>query len=247
MLFYKVGPSPNKWWGMLTTSFDRGKSWDQAHRLPDGIYGPIKNKPIELSDGDIICPSSEEKQSKPRKPSQWRVHFERTRDLGKTWERGSPINSGRTIQAIQPSILSFGNSRLLAIGRTQQNRLFEIVSKDNGKTWGAMTLGNLPNPNSGTDALTLKDGRHILIYNHAAGYPNKWGGPRTPLNLAISKDGRKWVPSLILENGAGEYSYPAVIQTSDGLVHITYTWNRKRIRHVVIDPVRLAQGPHNTN
>ena len=63
------------------------------------------------------------------------------------------------------------------------------------------------------------------------------------MNVAISRDGKKWQASLVLENGPGEYSYPAVIQTSDGLVHITYTWKRQRIKHVVFEPAKLSISP----
>jgi predicted neuraminidase len=99
-----------------------------------------------------------------------------------------------------------------------------------------MSLTELPNPNSGIDAVTLKDGRHLLVYNHTA-------KGRTPLNLAISPDGTKWEAALVLESEPGEYSYPAIIQTRDGLVHITYTWKRQRVRHVVIDPAQLKTRP----
>ena len=104
-----------------------------------------------------------------------------------------------------------------------------------------MTLGTLPNPNSGTDAVTLKDGRHLIVYNHIGGEPGKWGGKRSPLNVAISSDGRTWQGVLVLEDEPNqEFSYPAVIQTSDGLVHITYTWKRQRVRHVVVDPAQFV-------
>jgi predicted neuraminidase len=56
-----------------------------------------------------------------------------------------------------------------------------------------------------------------------------------PLSIAVSEDGRQWRDILILENQSGEYSYPAVIQSQDGLVHITYTWKRRRIKHVILD------------
>jgi predicted neuraminidase len=90
-----------------------------------------------------------------------------------------------------------------------------------------MTLTDLPNPNSGTDAITLLDGRHLLVSN-----PVTKG--RTPLVVSLSVDGKTWRQVLVLEEQPGEYSYPAVIQTSDSLVHITYTWKRERIRHVVV-------------
>jgi len=91
---------------------------------------------------------------------------------------------------------------------------------------------DLPNPNSGIDGVTLDDGRHLLVYNHV-------GRGRTPLNLSLSKDGRHWEAALVLEKIPGEFSYPAIIQTRDKRVHITYTYKRKNVKHVVVDPQRL--------
>jgi predicted neuraminidase len=133
-------------------------------------------------------------------------------------------------------VLSLGGDKLLALGRTRQQRIFQITSDDSGKSWSEMKLGELPNPNSGTDAVTMKDGRHLLVYNHTP-------KGRSPLNVAVSKDGTTWQAALILENEPGEYSYPAIIQTSDGQAHITYTWKRKKVRHVVIDPAKLVPSP----
>ncbi|MEQ1830220.1 MAG: exo-alpha-sialidase, partial [Pirellula sp.] len=125
-------------------------------------------------------------------------------------------------------------------GRSRQNRVFEIRSSDNGQSWSEMKASPLPNPNSGTDAVTLADGRHLLVYNHVPGEPGKWGGKRSPLNVAISEDSKQWKAALVLENTPGsEFSYPAIIQTKDGLVHITYTWMRKKVKHVVVDPKRI--------
>jgi predicted neuraminidase len=240
MLFYKVGPHPEQWWGELKTSTDGGKSWSAARKLPEGILGPIKNKPLQLENGDILCPSSNETHEKPGK---WFVHFERSSDLGQTWQKIGPVHDGVTIQAIQPSILFLGGDKLLALGRSRMNKVFEVRSDDGGKTWGEMTLGTLPNNNSGTDAVTLADGTHLIIYNHIGGTPGKWGGKRTPLNLAASKDAQTWNAALVLESDPGEYSYPAIIQTKDSLVHITYTWKRQKVKHVVIDPAKLVLNP----
>jgi len=218
-------------------SADGGRTWSAPRRLPEDILGPIKNKPVQLANGDILAPVSTET---PERQSKWAVHFERTRDLGLTWERIGPVNDGEAIRAIQPSILFLGADRLLAIGRSRQNRIFEVESADGGTTWKPMTLGTLPNPNSGTDAVTLRDGRHLIVYNHVPGEPGKWGGKRTPLNVAVSRDGHTWQAGVVLEKDPGEYSYPAIIQAKDGLVHITYTWKRERVKHVVLDPSRLA-------
>jgi predicted neuraminidase len=119
-----------------------------------------------------------------------------------------------------------------AVGRTRQGKVFTVSSGDAGKTWGEMSLLPLANPSSGTDAVTLKDGRHLIVYN-----PVPKG--RTPLTVALSRDGREWKDVITLEDQPGEYSYPAIIQTSDGRVHVTYTWKRQLIRHVVIDPAKL--------
>jgi predicted neuraminidase len=232
LLFYKVGPDPRSWWGLLRTSEDGGKTWSESRRLPEGFLGPIKNKPIQLEDGSILCPSSTEALG--RTPG-WRVHFERTADLCRTWTQTEPpFGDGAAINAIQPSILSHRNGSLQAVGRSKEGKIFQTWSQDGGKTWSPLALTELPNPNSGTDAVTLRDGRQLLVYNH-----NAEPKGRTPLNIAVSKDGKSWQAAMVLESEAGEYSYPAVIQTGDGLVHISYTWKRKRIKHVVVDPAQF--------
>jgi len=233
-LFYKVGPSPQRWWGMVKTSRDRGRTWSEPVRLADGILGPIKNKPVRLADGTIVSPSSTES---PERPSAWRVHFERSTDAGRTWTVvAPPTGSGAAIDAIQPSILVHEDGRLQAVGRTRSQRIFETWSSDRGRTWTPLNLTVLPNPNSGIDAVTLADGRHLVVYNHTT-------SGRSPLNVAVSRDGKTWDAALVLEREPGEYSYPAVVQGRDGMVHVTYTWKRQRVRHVVIDPARLAPVP----
>jgi predicted neuraminidase len=235
MLFYKVGPSPQTWWGVVRTSHDSGRTWSDARRLPAGILGPVKNKPVRLADGTLIAGSSTESVERP---STWRVHFERSTDGGLTWTTVAPPASaeGSRIDAIQPSILVHPGGVLQALGRSRSQRIFETWSRDGGRTWMPIALTSLPNPSAGTDALTLRDGRHLIVYNHTP-------KGRSPLNVAVSADGKSWDAALVLENAPGEYSYPAVVQAADGLVHVTYTWRRQRIRHVVIDPVRLKALP----
>lgn len=243
ILFYKVGPDPRSWWGMMKTSDDDGKTWSAPSKLgespkPGDLIGPVKNKPIQLDDGTIICPSSTEKIEGDG--VKWTVHFELTNDMGKSWEIIGPINDGVEFDAIQPSILRYADGRLQVLCRTEQDVISESWSEDNGRTWSTMKATSLPNPNAGTDAVTLKDGRQLLAYNHTTN-----DGPqpkdRNMLNLAISTDGKEWKPVMTLENVPNEsgYSYPAIIQASDGLVHLTYTYNRESIKHVVIDPAKL--------
>jgi predicted neuraminidase len=232
LLFYKVGPTPDTWWGMLLRSSDGGQTWSAAERLPEKILGPIKNKPELLPTGRLLCPSSEEQPG-------WTVHLEWTSDAGRHWERSSPLNDPAQIEAIQPTILRLGGDKLAILSRTRQGKIAQATSNDGGQTWSAMALLDLPNPNSGIDAITLADGRHLLVYNHVGKRADEWGGPRWPLNVAVSADLIRWQAAAVLETEPGEFSYPAVIQTGDGLVHVSYTWERRKIKHVVLDPTRL--------
>jgi predicted neuraminidase len=233
LLFYKIGPKPSEWWGMLKTSKDGGRTWSKAQKLPDGYIGPVKNKPILLENGQLFCPSSTEGDG-------WKLHFEVTKDFGANWRKIGPLQAKDSIDAIQPSILIHGKNRLQLLARSRNRALVQSWSDDNGETWSPIEKTNLPNNNSGTDAVTLKDGRHVLVYNHVLPPGNLAKGPRTPLNVAISKDGEAWYAALILEDSPiSQYSYPAVIQSSDGLLHFVYTWRRQKIKHVVVDPNKL--------
>ncbi|WP_149193493.1 sialidase family protein [Luteimonas suaedae] len=236
-LYYMVGPNPRQWWGMLTVSSDDGMHWSAPRRLPDGILGPIKNKPLQLPDGRILAPSSSEDGA-----DGWRVHIETSDDNGLHWRRGAALNDPARIGAIQPSLLRHRDGRLQALGRSKQDRVFSVVSNDDGATWGPMTLLDIENPNSGTDAVMLRDGRALLVYNPTLAGEDWWDG-RGVLAVALSDDGVHWRRVLTLEDSPkDEFSYPAVIQTRDGLVHVSYTWKRQRIKHVVLDP-RLLSAP----
>ncbi|MDW7690753.1 sialidase family protein [Flammeovirgaceae bacterium SG7u.111] len=231
LLFYKVGPNSAEWWGMLKKSKDSGQTWRKAYRLPEDILGPISNKPILLPDSTLICPSSTEHNG-------WKVHFESSTDWGRTWAITAPINDKKH-QIIQPSILRHPNDRLQALCRSKSGYILSSWSEDGGKSWSEPTSTGLPNPNAGIDAVTLKNGMQLLVYNHSHKQKNKSKGNRSPLNISISDDGIHWKAALILDKEKGEYSSPAVIQDSQGLVHIVYTWNRQKIKHVVIDPSKL--------
>ena len=236
VLFYKVGPTPQSWWGMRMTSQDGGKSWSKPVKLGEDkaighLIGPVKNPPIELDDGSLLCPSSTEHNN-------WRVHFERSKDGGKSWEVIGPIHNGEKFNAIQPSILRYKDGSMQVLCRTQESVLAESWSRDGGKTWSKPTATTLPNPNAGTDATTLQDGRQILIYNHTvrrAPFPAN----RNMLNVAVSNDGKSWKTVLTLERDKSEYSYPTVIQDDSGIIHVVYTWRRQTVKHVEINPSEL--------
>ncbi|MGH9314238.1 MAG: sialidase family protein [Vicinamibacterales bacterium] len=225
LLFYKVGPNPREWWGMVTTSTDRGRTWSKPRRLPSGFLGPVRNKPVAFGDR-LLCGSSTEHAG-------WRVHMEWTDGRGDQWEKTGPLEPhAEALDAIQPTILAHGGDRIQILARTRQGVIAEAWSTDRGRTWGPLSATVLPNPNAGIDAVRLHDGRFLLAYNHTT-------SGRSPLNVATSKDGSLWRPALVLEEQPGEYSYPAVIQARDRLVHITYTWRRERIKHVVLDPAGI--------
>jgi predicted neuraminidase len=239
MLFYKIGPKPSEWWGVIRTSSDGGKSWSEAKNMPSKDFlGPIKNKPVLLRDGTLMCPSSIEGDG-------WRLRMETSPDFGKTWVMGDTLSRGKNkINAIQPSILFHKDGRIQAIARTRNRALASTFSSDNGKTWSDLELIGLPNNNSGTDAVTLKNGKHMLVYNHVLPPGDLAKGPRTPLNVSISNDGIHWNAALILEDSKiSQYSYPSMIQSSDGMVHIVYTWRREKIKYVKIDPRKLVALP----
>jgi len=234
LLFYKVGPDPDSWWGMLKKSYDQGKTWSEAQRLPEGIIGPVRAKPVLLDDGRLLCGSSTEDKG-------WRVHMEWTTDFGKTWFRTRALNDGKSFGAIQPTILKYPDGRLQILCRSD-GRIRQSWSMDGGKTWTPLIESILPNPNAGIDAVELPDGKFLLVYNHST----RDTGGRSKLNVAVTSDGKNFKAALKLEDGTtiggkkAYGAYPAAILGSDGLVHITYTWRRESINYVVIDPGKLV-------
>ncbi|MBE7170135.1 MAG: exo-alpha-sialidase [Williamsia sp.] len=230
-LFYKVGPNPREWWGMMISSSNGGQTWSVPVRLPDGILGPVKNKPFQLADGSILSPSSAETAT------AWKAHIERSTDGGRTWNF-IPIDTASTFDVIQPSILQYADGRLQVVCRSKQGHVMQAWSNDKGKTWGKLSSTTLLNPNSGTDAVTLKNGLQLIVYNPDMPGKDWWNG-RSKLHVAVSEDGTNWSDVAVLENGTREeFSYPAVIQTPDGKVHITYTYDRKNIKHVILEQTK---------
>ena len=233
LLFYKVGPSPDTWWGLVRTSRDDGRTWSAAIKLPDGMLGPIRAKPIEVSKGTLLAGSSTETNG-------WVVHMERysgdfsasSLAAAASWQKTGPLNVATEFGAIQPTILVHSPSSLQILCRTRQSVIAESWSQDGGRTWTPLQATSLPNPSAGIDTVRLTDGRFLLVYN-----PTATG--RGKLDIAVSADGKTWKRAVMLEDSTGEYSYPAMIVARDGHVHVTYTWRRERIKHVVIDPKRL--------
>ena len=230
-LFYKLGPSPREWWGMEKNSIDNGLTWTKAKELPKNILGPIKNKPFQLFNGTILSPSSTETRTYGE--LSWKIHVEKSSDDGISWKK-IPIDTSTKYDVIQPSILNLGNGKLKLLCRSRNNFIMESFSNNNGESWSKISKTKLPNPNSGTDAITLSNGLHLLVYN-----PLKNGkNDRSKLSIAISIDGNTWEDIYSLEdNLKGEYSYPAIIESNDNRIHVSYTYDRKNIKYSVFEIV----------
>ncbi len=222
MLFYKTGIYIPEWVGHIMRSSDGGRTWSAPEELPKGLLGAIKNKPLCMG-RRMISPSSDE--------PDWQPHFEISINRGLRWHRVE-VPRDTTIVAIQPALLSLPGDTLLALMRTKNGFLAETYSLDKGRHWSPMRLTDIPNNNSGIDAMTLANGLHVMVYTPRGLTAGSEFGPRTPLVLALSTDGRRWENVLTLEDGAGEYSYPSIIQGDDGTLHIVYTYRRTHIKYV---------------
>lgn len=248
-LFYKAGPNVPSWTGAYIRSNDQGESWSAPVYLPAGLLGPAKNKPIQLFNGAILSPTSQETWN------SWAAWVEISLDAGGTWRRRGPITApspesgasgaGALVSAtwdaaagvlllpqdfpgvIQPAVWEYAPDRLRMLLRSTRRvgRVCLSESLDGGETWSAARALAVPNPNSGLDAIRLADGRIALVCN-----PVESG--RSPLALLISEDNAETFPQRVdLETQPGEFSYPSIIQTRDGALQIVATYNRRRIQH----------------
>lgn len=225
-LFFKVGAEIDSWQTYWMRSEDNGVTWSKPVELVHGDKGgrgPVKNKAILLADGTWLAPASTEAHG-------WKAFVDRSTDGGATWERSANFRFDRKKThcngAIQPTLWESAPGCVHALMRTAAGKIARADSVDGGKKWAGAVMTDLPNNNSGIDALRLEDGRILLVYNPVE---QNWG-PRTPLALAVSSDnGSTWRRIADLETAKGEYSYPAIVRTSAG-VAISYTWKRERVR-----------------
>lgn len=144
-----------------------------------------------------------------------------------------PIDQQSAFNVIQPSLIQHQDGRIQALCRSKEGAVISSWSHDQGRTWSTLAKTNLINPNSATDAIRV-DNYLLMVYNPDIPGKDWWEG-RTKLRLAYSYDGLQWEDLLVLEDEEkGEFSYPTIIQDTKGFIHVTYTDNRKNIKHVVL-------------
>jgi predicted neuraminidase len=222
----------------IKTSRDEGRTWSDSERLTlnpfFNLSTLVRNKPIYAKDGRIGLPVYHEMALK----------FPQMLWLTPRADGGVEDYRMRSLAAetglIQPALVPLGDDRVLMMLRDHgpDRQLRTALSEDNGWTWSAASPAGLPNPDSAIDALRLRDGRILLVYNHAH-------HGRENLRLAISADdGQTWKPAASLEDTAlQEYSYPYLVEDQRGRIHLTYTWKRERIKHVEFNVAWLNRRP----
>lgn len=221
-LYYKIGRQIPYWKTKVMESRDFGLTWSEARELvpgDEGGRGPVKNKPIRCSDGRILAPASIEQ-------GPWRCFIDVSTD-GVTWDKKHIPVSEPGVNMIQPSLWEAPLGQIHALMRSSGGYVYRSDSADFGETWCPAYPIQIPNNNSGIDCVRMDNGTVALVCNPV----EKDWGPRSPLTLFLSEDnGDSFSRALDLETEPGEYSYPAIIAHGNTL-HITYTWNRKKIAY----------------
>lgn len=251
LLFYKVGKLISAWKTWVMESGDGGQTFSEPRELvagdESGGRGPVKNKPIRLSDGTVLAPASLEGEV-------WDAFADISEDDCETWEKSAFVPLRRAdynLQmlhrpydkhyiygkgVIQPTLWQDKKGAVHMLLRSTSSRIFRSDSEDGGRTWCTAYDTGLPNNNSGIDLVRMQDGTLVLVYNPRENLPNYYKGPRTPLSVAVSVDnGEHFEKILDLENARGHYSYPAVICNDSNEILITYTWNRENIVFVKLE------------
>ena len=147
-----------------------------------------------------------------------------TDDWGQTWHTSTPLCGAGNIQ---PSIAQRSDGSLYSLMRDNgppPKRLHQSESRDRGETWSPVTDSDIPNPGSGAEIITLRNGHWVLINNDSE-------NARSTLSIQISEDeGRTWRWKRHLEfepesSNAGSYHYPSLTQAKDGSLHVSYSYH----------------------
>ena len=232
-LFYKVGYTIPAWKTMVIYSRDSGKSWTKPCELvagdETGGRGPVKNKAIRTQSGRILAPTSRE-TDRSTVPGAWRAFVDVYGENG--WEKHPiPVSQTHDVNMIQPTLWEMPEGKIHALLRTNGGKIYRSDSEDDGLSWCEAYPTDMPNNNSGLDAVMMENGTLALVCNPD---DSDWG-QRYPLSLYLSKDNGvhfQWV--LDLETEEGEFSYPAVVAEGNRL-HVTYTWKRKKIAYACVE------------
>lgn len=208
-------------------SADGGATWSDEKTLIDEQGWMTRYRPLELADGTFLLPIYNE--------IGWSPAFMTSADGGETWKMiAKDVMLPGT--AIQPTIIERADGSILSMLRSGAvgGKIWRMESRNGGKNWLRVKRTALPNPNAAVDMARLADGRVALLFNDSL-------MARTPLTIAVSEDqGETWKRAVDLETEPHEFSYPAVIQTSDGMIHVVYTYKRTHIKHAAFDPAWLT-------
>jgi len=206
-------------------SEDGGRMWGDLVMLREEWNLVFRTKPLVHSSGDIIIGLEHSRENS---------HFFISENQGESWFYTDQIPG---VPNEQPTLIERKDGSILALLRPdEQPFIARSLSTDRGRTWSVAENTQLPNPGAAIDMVKLRDGRVVLAFNNS---PEK----RTPLTLAMSTDeGETWPLMRDIETEEGEFSYPAIIQDSKGLLHLTYTWRRTHIRHACFDAEWIGSG-----
>ena len=229
MLFFKVGKKIPMWKTYFSLS-DNGVDWSEPAELVPGDIGggrgPVKNKPIRLRSGRVIAPASDERNT------LWVCFADISNDDCRTWKRMRTVPTkslrGFYVPMIQPTLWQSEDGNVHMLTRTSRGRIYRSDSSDEGETWCRAYRTKMPNNNSGIDLVLAGNGKIYLVCNPVK---KNWGG-RSPLDLLVSEDGGETFNLLMRleDREGGEFSYPAITER-DGVLHITYTYDREYIAY----------------
>ena len=238
-MVFKVGKSPETWTSYTMQSCDGGETWSAPEPYPGQAEarGPVRSKPIILSNGVMLAPNSLEKPGGAWTPcvdasDDWGRCFYKLADIpvNLTDRNGAGFISGKG--AIQPTLWESGGGKVHALLRTSCGFIFRSDSGDYGQTWSTAYNAGLPNNNSGIDVERAGDALYLAM-NPASG---DWA-ERTPLVIMKSADnGASFTHFLTLADTPidpvtgkpAEFSYPA-IACKNGKLYVTYTYMRRSV------------------